>query len=110
GADPGRRRPGRAGAPGRVLRDPVAAVVPCARGRVRAAGRGEVPTGLISERPGTSTSRARGGCRVDYKLELVLIPVSDVDRAKAFYVDRAGFNLDVDTEVGDGMRIIQMTP
>jgi len=47
---------------------------------------------------------------MDYKLELVLIPVSDVDRAKAFYTDQAGFGLLVDTPVGDQMRIVQVTP
>jgi catechol 2,3-dioxygenase-like lactoylglutathione lyase family enzyme len=47
---------------------------------------------------------------VDFKLELVLIPVSDVDRAKSFYTQKAGFNLDVDTRVGDEMRVVQMTP
>jgi catechol 2,3-dioxygenase-like lactoylglutathione lyase family enzyme len=47
---------------------------------------------------------------VDFKLELVLIPVSDVDRAKAFYVDKAGFHLDVDTRPGDELRVVQMTP
>ena len=47
---------------------------------------------------------------MDFKLELVLIPVSDVDRAKSFYTEKAGFNLDVDTRVGNEMRVVQMTP
>ena len=47
---------------------------------------------------------------MDLKLELVLVPVSDVDRAKAFYVERAGFVLDVDTRPADGMRVVQLTP
>jgi catechol 2,3-dioxygenase-like lactoylglutathione lyase family enzyme len=47
---------------------------------------------------------------VDLKLELVLVPVSDVDRAKAFYTENVGFNLDVDTEPAPGFRIVQMTP
>ena len=47
---------------------------------------------------------------MDYKLELVLIPVSDVDRAKAFYTEKAGFHLEVDTMVGENMRVVQMTP
>ncbi len=47
---------------------------------------------------------------MDWKLELVVVPVSDMDRAKAFYVDRAGFNLDVDHRAGDEFRIIQLTP
>jgi catechol 2,3-dioxygenase-like lactoylglutathione lyase family enzyme len=47
---------------------------------------------------------------MDYKLELVLIPVSDVDRAKAFYTDQLGFALDVDTNPTEGFRVVQMTP
>ena len=47
---------------------------------------------------------------MDFKLELVLIPVSDVDRAKAFYTEKAGFNLDVDHRAGDSFRVVQMTP
>jgi len=47
---------------------------------------------------------------VDLKLELVLLPVSDVDRAKAFYVDKCGFNLDVDHDVNEEFRVVQMTP
>jgi len=47
---------------------------------------------------------------MDLKLELVLIPVADVDRAKAFYTERAGFHLDVDHRSGDGFRVVQMTP
>lgn len=47
---------------------------------------------------------------MDLKLELVLIPVSDVDRAKTFYVEKAGFNLDVDHRASDEFRIVQMTP
>jgi catechol 2,3-dioxygenase-like lactoylglutathione lyase family enzyme len=47
---------------------------------------------------------------VDFKLELVLVPVSDVDRAKSFYTDKAGFHLDVDHRAGDDFRVVQMTP
>src|SRR5919199_3323499 len=47
---------------------------------------------------------------MDWKLELVAIPVSDVDRAKAFYVDRLGFNADHDHRVSDDMRFVQLTP
>ena len=46
---------------------------------------------------------------MDYKLEVVLIPVSDVDRAKDFY-EKAGFNVDVDHRVGDDFRVVQLTP
>jgi catechol 2,3-dioxygenase-like lactoylglutathione lyase family enzyme len=47
---------------------------------------------------------------VDYKLELVAIPVSDVDRAKAFYTEQAGFNADHDHTVSDELRFVQLTP
>ncbi|MBF6595871.1 MAG: VOC family protein [Thermaceae bacterium] len=43
-------------------------------------------------------------------LELVPVPVSDIDRAKAFYVDKLGFKADHDTRVGDTVRIVQLTP
>ena len=47
---------------------------------------------------------------MDFKLELVLIPVSDVDRAKEFYSQKAGFNLDHDHKVNDQIRFVQLTP
>jgi catechol 2,3-dioxygenase-like lactoylglutathione lyase family enzyme len=47
---------------------------------------------------------------VDMKLELVLVPVSDVDRAKDFYADRLGFHVDVDTSPTEAFRIVQLTP
>ncbi len=47
---------------------------------------------------------------MDYKLELVGVPVSDVDRAKAFYTDQAGFNADHDHTVNDDLRFVQLTP
>jgi catechol 2,3-dioxygenase-like lactoylglutathione lyase family enzyme len=47
---------------------------------------------------------------VDYKLELVLIPVTDVDRAKDFYTQRCGFVLDVDHDASEQFRVVQMTP
>ena len=47
---------------------------------------------------------------MDWKLELVIIPVSDVDRAKAFYTDTAGFNADHDHTVSDEIRFVQLTP
>ena len=47
---------------------------------------------------------------MDLKLELVLIPVADVDRAKDFYVETVGFTLDVDHEASDEFRVVQMTP
>lgn len=47
---------------------------------------------------------------MDYKLELLCIPVSDVDDAKAFYVDRVGFHADHDQRVNDSLRFVQLTP
>jgi catechol 2,3-dioxygenase-like lactoylglutathione lyase family enzyme len=47
---------------------------------------------------------------MDYKLELVAVPVTDVDRAKAFYVEQAGFNPDHDHRVSDELRFVQLTP
>jgi len=47
---------------------------------------------------------------MDFKLELVLIPVADVDRAKRFYVDTCGFTLDVDHQPNDAFRVVQVTP
>ena len=47
---------------------------------------------------------------MDWTLELVMIPVTDIDRAKAFYEDRAGFHVDVDHRAGEDFRVVQMTP
>jgi catechol 2,3-dioxygenase-like lactoylglutathione lyase family enzyme len=47
---------------------------------------------------------------MDWKLELVAVPVSDVDRAKAFYTQQVGFNPDQDHTVSDGLRFVQLTP
>jgi catechol 2,3-dioxygenase-like lactoylglutathione lyase family enzyme len=47
---------------------------------------------------------------LDFRLEVVSIPVSDVDRAKRFYSEQAGFVVDLDTRIGDEMRLIQLTP
>ncbi|GHH79217.1 VOC family protein [Promicromonospora soli] len=45
-----------------------------------------------------------------WTLEVVVVPVSDVDRAKAFYSDKLGFNVDHDTKIGEGQRVVQLTP
>ena len=47
---------------------------------------------------------------MDWKLELVQVPVSDVDRAKDFYVEQVGFDLDHDHRVSDELRFVQLTP
>jgi catechol 2,3-dioxygenase-like lactoylglutathione lyase family enzyme len=47
---------------------------------------------------------------MDWKLELITVPVSDVDRAKSFYVDQVGFNADHDQVVSEDLRFVQLTP
>ena len=53
-------------------------------------------------------TKERGG--MDFKIELIAIPVTDVDRAKAFYTEKAGFNADHDFQVREGLRFVQLTP
>ena len=47
---------------------------------------------------------------MDFKLELIPVPVSDADRAKAFYAERAGFTVDNDVTIKEGLRFVQLTP
>jgi predicted enzyme related to lactoylglutathione lyase len=47
---------------------------------------------------------------MDWKLQLIVVPVADVDRAKAFYIEQAGFVLDVDHRAGEDFRVVQLTP
>lgn len=47
---------------------------------------------------------------MDWRLELIVVPVSDVDRAKAFYIEQVGFDLHVDVSAGDDFRVVQLTP
>jgi catechol 2,3-dioxygenase-like lactoylglutathione lyase family enzyme len=47
---------------------------------------------------------------MDFRLEVVPVPVSEVDRAKRFYDEQVGFNVDLDTQIGDGIRLVQLTP
>src|SRR5215207_5442608 len=47
---------------------------------------------------------------MNWKLEVVPVPVSDVDRAKHFYAEKVGFDVDLDTQLGDEMRLVQRTP
>ncbi len=47
---------------------------------------------------------------MDWKIEVIPVPVTDIDRAKAFYADKCGFNVDLDSTVGDDVRIVQLTP
>lgn len=50
------------------------------------------------------------GQSMKYRLEVVVVPVSDVDRAKAFYTEKLGFNTDHDTQISDDTRVVQLTP
>jgi catechol 2,3-dioxygenase-like lactoylglutathione lyase family enzyme len=47
---------------------------------------------------------------MDWKIELIPVPVTDVDRAKRFYAEQVGFGVDFDTAAGEGMRLVQLTP
>jgi predicted enzyme related to lactoylglutathione lyase len=47
---------------------------------------------------------------MDWKLEVVVVPVTDIDRAKSFYLDKLGFHLDADIQAPAGMRVVHMTP
>jgi catechol 2,3-dioxygenase-like lactoylglutathione lyase family enzyme len=47
---------------------------------------------------------------MDWKLELVVVPVTDVDRAKQFYAEQLGFNVDVDSSPNENFRVVQLTP
>lgn len=47
---------------------------------------------------------------MNWTLEVVIVPVSDIDRAKAFYADQVGFHVDHDTTIGQGQRVVQLTP
>jgi catechol 2,3-dioxygenase-like lactoylglutathione lyase family enzyme len=59
----------------------------------------------VTEDHGPNTTPA-----FEMKLELIPIPVSDIDRAKAFYRDKIGFNVDHDVQPGNGLRVVQLTP
>jgi catechol 2,3-dioxygenase-like lactoylglutathione lyase family enzyme len=47
---------------------------------------------------------------MDFRLEVIQVPVSDVDRAKAFYTEKAGFHVDHDAQISDTLRVVQLTP
>jgi predicted enzyme related to lactoylglutathione lyase len=81
----------------------------------------EVPADAwVTARPSVESSRrdremlnlatTEGRRIMDWKIELVAIPVSDADRAKTFYVEKAGFNADHDHRVSDEVRFVQLTP
>lgn len=95
---PGHRRPGRRG----VLGKPAAGL----SGVCRRSSSAPPPGGGRLGRGG----RQAYTHRMDWKLELVAVPVTDVDRAKAFYVEQVGFHADHDHQVHDGLRFVQLTP
>jgi catechol 2,3-dioxygenase-like lactoylglutathione lyase family enzyme len=72
----------------------------------------------FADSPGPGEGDAQRRCKLDaegrpsmnFKLELVLVPVTDVDRAVAFYTEKVGFHLDQDNQVNDGLRFVQLTP
>jgi hypothetical protein len=64
------------------------------------------PPGYHSRAP----TRHQGRRFTNWTLEVVTVPVSDVDRAKAFYAEQLGFNVDHDTRVSEGIRVVQLTP
>ena len=59
---------------------------------------------------GVSSALGRRMTSMDWKLELIVVPVSDVDRAKAFYADKTRFAVDVDHRIGEHFRVVQLTP
>lgn len=58
----------------------------------------------------TTNTDSNNGAKLDIKIELIILPVTDVDRAKAFYVDQVGFNADFDQRVNENLRFVQLTP
>lgn len=75
------------------------------RVRLAAGDRAQSPASAL-----LANAHTEGRGIVDWKLELVAIPVSDVDRAKAFYTEKAGFHADHDHRVSDEIRFVQLTP
>jgi catechol 2,3-dioxygenase-like lactoylglutathione lyase family enzyme len=53
---------------------------------------------------------AKGRSIMDWKIEVVTVPVSDVDRARDFYVEKVGFEVDIDHRISDEIRLVQLTP
>ncbi len=95
-----------------VARPPHPAVAPAEP--VRPQGRNAASGIMLGPAPPCQAGRNVSGSRydpaMDWKLELVFVPVTDVDRAKAFYVDQVGFNADYDHQVHDNLRFVQLTP
>jgi catechol 2,3-dioxygenase-like lactoylglutathione lyase family enzyme len=78
---------------------------------MRQATRDGCPRGLIRRRRLAGNVGGSGyGAGMDWKLELVFVPVSDVDRAKSFYTDQVGFHPDYDQQVNEKLRFVQLTP
>src|SRR5579862_9512657 len=103
---------------GRANSSPAAVSAPSRR-KTSTTSRANASAGVLTAscRLGTLCSTSTAYCQsrqeeelMDWRIELVPIPVSDVDRAKAFYVDRAGFVADHDHEVNEDLRFVQLTP
>jgi catechol 2,3-dioxygenase-like lactoylglutathione lyase family enzyme len=74
---------------------------------------GDVETGATassSEMTAPPGAATEGNQPMDWKLEVVVIPVTDIDRAKSFYTGKLGFHLDADTTPTETMRVVHMTP
>jgi catechol 2,3-dioxygenase-like lactoylglutathione lyase family enzyme len=71
-----------------------------------------LPAGWFPARSGADRNhRTKGGGRTVYwRFEVVPIPITDVDRAKRFYAEQVGFVVDLDTWIGEGVRLVQLTP
>jgi predicted enzyme related to lactoylglutathione lyase len=104
-----------------VSRDTATAALSADAGRRRrrakgvAAGRSSTYEKAAGNAPRESLPAAhpdtrKRGKKMDWKLELIQVPVSDIDRAKAFYTEKAGFAADVDSTVDEKVRFIQLTP
>ena len=125
----GRRRARAEADPGRDRRHPAAAAAGPGAEAVRLHGRRRVgrvrrllrrPRADLEPPPGIRHVHRRAAAgedpavarvrRMDFKLELIAVPVSDVDRAKAFYTENCGFNADHDHQVTDQLRFVQLTP
>jgi catechol 2,3-dioxygenase-like lactoylglutathione lyase family enzyme len=80
------------------------------RGRHRSTDDSGASPSLHGQTIGVEPIATRRSQRMDWTLELVVVPVADVDRAKAFYIDQLGFGLDVDHSAGEDFRVVQATP
>src|SRR5439155_189602 len=100
-------RPSRSGARNSSLYSPAIAIT---QGSLTESGIPDQALYDIVEPAGTCGLSSNYTSSVDMKLELVAVPVTDVDRAKSFYVEQVGFHADHDQQVNDQLRFVQLTP